>query len=87
MIEFHPDQEYVDLHNLTFEGLSFSKKNKRISIIIPKIINVCPKSFYNCKSKNEKIWIIKCLNEIYNQNYKNIEVILVDNNTQMERLK
>ncbi len=33
------------------------------------------------RSKNEKIWIIKCLNEIYNQNYKNFEVILVDNNS------
>ena len=33
------------------------------------------------RSKNEKIWIIKCLNEIYGQNYKNFEVILVDNNS------
>ena len=40
-----------------------------------------PKVSIIVRSKNEKIWIIKCLNEIYNQNYKNIEVILVDNNS------
>ena len=30
------------------------------------------------RTKNEYFWIGKCLNEIYNQDYKNFEVILVD---------
>tara|TARA_B100001989_G_scaffold127257_1_gene89903 strand:+ start:1110 stop:2420 length:1311 start_codon:yes stop_codon:yes gene_type:complete len=33
------------------------------------------------RTKNEDFWIGKCLNEIYNQEYKNFEVILVDNNS------
>ena len=33
------------------------------------------------RTKNEYFWIGKCLNEIYNQDYKNFEVILVDNNS------
>ena len=33
------------------------------------------------RTKNEDFWIGKCLNEIFNQNYKNFEVILVDNNS------
>ena len=33
------------------------------------------------RTKNEDFWIGKCLNEIYNQKYKNFEVILVDNNS------
>ena len=33
------------------------------------------------RTKNEDFWIGKCLNEIYNQDYQNIEVILVDNNS------
>ena len=32
------------------------------------------------RTKNEYFWI-RCLNEIYNQDYKNFEVILVDNNS------
>ena len=31
------------------------------------------------RTRNEYFWIGKCLSEIYNQNYKNFEVILVDN--------
>ena len=30
------------------------------------------------RTKNEDHWIGKCLNEIFNQQYKNFEVILVD---------
>lgn len=33
------------------------------------------------RTKNEDFWIGKCLNEIFNQQYKNFEVILVDNNS------
>jgi len=33
------------------------------------------------RTKNEDFWIGKCLNEIFNQEYKNFEVILVDNNS------
>lgn len=33
------------------------------------------------RTKNEDHWIGKCLNEIFNQQYKNFEVILVDNNS------
>jgi rhamnosyltransferase len=33
------------------------------------------------RTKNEDHWIGKCLNEIFNQKYKNFEVILVDNNS------
>ena len=33
------------------------------------------------RTKNEDFWIGKCLNEIFNQKYKNFEVILVDNNS------
>lgn len=30
------------------------------------------------RTRNEVQWISRCLNEIYNQKYKNFEVILVD---------
>ena len=33
------------------------------------------------RTKNEDFWIGKCLNEIFNQQYKKFEVILVDNNS------
>ena len=33
------------------------------------------------RTKNEDFWIGKCLNEIFNQKYKNFEIILVDNNS------
>ena len=33
------------------------------------------------RTKNEDFWIGKCLNEIFNQQYQNFEVILVDNNS------
>ena len=33
------------------------------------------------RTKNEERWISSCLKSVYNQNYKNIEVILVDNNS------
>ena len=33
------------------------------------------------RTKNEDFWIGKCLNEVFNQKYKNFEVILVDNNS------
>lgn len=38
-----------------------------------------PKVSIIVRTKNEKFWILKCLNEIYGQTYKNFEVILVDN--------
>ena len=31
------------------------------------------------RTRNEERWIKKCLASVYNQNYKNIEVVLVDN--------
>ena len=33
------------------------------------------------RTKNESFWIGKCLHEIINQNYKNYEIIVVDNNS------
>ena len=33
------------------------------------------------RTKNEGFWIGKCLHEIKNQNYKNYEVIVVDNSS------
>ena len=39
--------------------------NKKISIII--------------RTKNEERWILSCLEKIYSQSYKNVEVIIVDN--------
>ena len=41
------------------------KKNSKVSIII--------------RTKNEERWISNCLDKIFNQNYKNFEVILADN--------
>ena len=38
------------------------------------------------RTKNEDFWIGKCLNEIFNQQYKNFEVILVDNNSKDKTL-
>ena len=43
------------------------KKNKLVSIII--------------RTKNEENWISVCLDKIFKQNYKNFEVIIVDNNS------
>ena len=40
-------------------------KQKKCSIII--------------RTKNEERWITQCLNSVFNQNYKNYEVIIVDN--------
>ena len=31
------------------------------------------------RTKNEERWINSCLDSIYNQTYKNFEIILVDN--------
>ena len=42
-------------------------KKKLVSIII--------------RTKNEERWITPCLESIYNQTYKNFEVIIVDNNS------
>ena len=42
-----------------------SKSQKKCSIII--------------RTKNEERWIVPCLNAVYAQTYKNIEVVLVDN--------
>ena len=33
------------------------------------------------RTKNEERWISSCLKSVFNQNYKNLEVILVDNNS------
>ena len=33
------------------------------------------------RTKNESFWIAKCLHEITNQNYKNYEIIVVDNSS------
>ena len=41
------------------------KKKIKVSIII--------------RTKNEEKWIESCLKSVFNQNYKNFEVILVDN--------
>ena len=38
---------------------------KKVSIII--------------RTKNEERWILSCIEKIYSQSYKNIEVIIVDN--------
>ena len=43
------------------------RKNKLVSIII--------------RTKNEENWISLCLDKIFKQNYKNFEVIIVDNNS------
>ena len=40
-------------------------KSKKVSIII--------------RTKNEERWIGRCLESIFKQNYKNFEVIIVDN--------
>jgi len=39
------------------------------------------------RTKNEDFWIGKCLNEIFNQQYQNFEVILVDNNSKDKTIK
>ena len=33
------------------------------------------------RTKNEQNWIESCLRAIFNQSYKNFEIILVDNNS------
>jgi CMP-N-acetylneuraminic acid synthetase/GT2 family glycosyltransferase len=43
------------------------KKEKKVSIII--------------RTKNEERWINSCLRKVFRQTYKNIEVIIVDNNS------
>ncbi len=43
------------------------KNKKKVSIII--------------RTKNEERWIEQCLKKIYNQKYKNFEVIIIDNNS------
>ena len=49
------------------------KSNKKISIII--------------RTKNEERWIEQCLKKIFDQDYNNFEVILVDNNSKDKTLK
>jgi len=49
------------------------KKNKLVSIII--------------RTKNEENWISVCLEKIFKQNYKNFEVIIVDNNSTDKTVK
>ena len=44
-----------------------NSNNKLVSIII--------------RTKDEEKWISQCLRAVFNQNYKNIEVIIVDNNS------
>ena len=39
------------------------------------------------RTKNESFWIGKCLHEIKNQNYKNYEIIVVDNSSTDQTLK
>ena len=42
------------------------------------------------RTKNEEKWISSCLSKIFEQNYKKIEVIIVDNNSKdktVERAK
>ena len=51
-------------------------KSKKVSIII--------------RTKNEERWIGRCLESIFKQNYKNFEVIIVDNESKdktLEKLK
>ena len=50
-----------------------TKSSKKISIII--------------RTKNEERWIEQCLKKIFDQNYDNFEVILVDNNSKDKTLK
>ena len=49
------------------------KNTEKISIII--------------RTKNEERWIEQCLKKIFDQNYDNFEVILVDNNSKDNTLK
>ena len=46
-----------------------------------KIIRSNPKVSIIIRTKNEERWISLCLRSVYEQNYKNFEVILVDNNS------
>ena len=48
-------------------------KNQLVSIII--------------RTKNEERWIASCLNAIYEQDYKNFEIIIVDNESKDNTLK
>ena len=51
-------------------------KSKKVSIII--------------RTKNEERWIGRCLESIFKQNYRNFEVIIVDNESTdktLEKLK
>lgn len=48
-------------------------KNQLVSIII--------------RTKNEERWIASCLNAIYEQDYKNFEIIIVDNESEDNTLK
>ena len=50
-----------------------TKSSKKVSIII--------------RTKNEERWIEQCLKKIFDQNYDNFEVILVDNNSKDKTLK
>ena len=45
------------------------KKNKIIKNLVSIII----------RTKNEEKWIVSCLNSIFQQNYKKLEIIIVDN--------
>ena len=38
------------------------------------------------RTKNEGKWISSCLKEVFNQTYKNFEVIIVDNKVQIKQL-
>jgi glycosyltransferase involved in cell wall biosynthesis len=46
-----------------------------------KIIRSNPKVSIIIRTKNEERWISLCLRSVFDQNYKNFEVILVDNNS------
>ncbi len=39
------------------------------------------------RTKNEEKWIESCLRSVFNQNYKNFEVILVDNQSTDDTVK
>ena len=51
-----------------------------MSVLLPKVSIII-------RTKNEERWISPCLRGVFNQTYKNIEVILVDNNSDDQTIR